>query len=137
MKLIEVTVSRLIMGPPDEVFDVWLDPARPGGPWHFAKQAIVQAKVDGLFYFGMERSPQLNPHYGRFLVVDRPRRIVHTWVTEHTYGLETTVEVTFEPKDGGTKMTVVHRGLPEDGGKHDKGWNYFLDLYEKQEWRSS
>jgi uncharacterized protein YndB with AHSA1/START domain len=134
MKTIDVTVSRLIPGPVDEVFDVWLDPQRPGGPWSIAKKAIVQARPDGLFYFGIERSPQLNPHYGRFITVERPRLLVHTWMSEYTSGLETMVEVTFESTATGTQMTIFHRGIPdtEGGRSHEKGWNYFVDLLAKQ-----
>jgi uncharacterized protein YndB with AHSA1/START domain len=134
MKTIDVTVSRLILGPPDEVFDVWLDPQKPAGPWSIAKKAIVQAQPDGLFYFGLERSPQLNPHYGRFITVERPRLLIHTWMSENTGGLETMVEVTFENASGGTLMTIVHRGIPDtEGGRtHQNGWTYFLELVAKQ-----
>jgi hypothetical protein len=59
MKFIDVKVSRLIPGPAEEVFDVWFDPKRPGGPWHDAKKAIVNVAVDGMFYFGMERASRL------------------------------------------------------------------------------
>jgi hypothetical protein len=40
---------------------------------------------------------------------------------------------TDEPKKkgDGTLMTLVHSGLPDDDSakSHEKGWNYFLDLF--------
>jgi hypothetical protein len=42
--------------------------------------------------------------------------------------------VTFKGKGKDTLMTLVHSGLPDtDGGRsHDKGWNYFLDIFPGQ-----
>jgi uncharacterized protein YndB with AHSA1/START domain len=58
-------------------------------------------------------------------------------MSEHTHGLETTVSVTFEPREGGTQMTIVHRGIPDDdmGRTHEPGWTFLLarvgELFEK------
>lgn len=41
MMFTDVKLSRLIAGPPGEVFDVWFDPESPGGPWHGAKKVIM------------------------------------------------------------------------------------------------
>ena len=144
MKLVDLKLSRFIPGPPDEVFDVWFDPARPGGPWHGAKKTIMNLAVDGMFYFGIERavlekkgvtlrSPGLHGHFGRFTAIDRPRSAEHTWMSEHTHGIETTVSVTFEPRDGGTQLTIVHRALPDDDGgrRHEGGWTSLLERLER------
>jgi uncharacterized protein YndB with AHSA1/START domain len=144
MKLFEVKLTRFIPGPAGEVFDVWFDPLCPGGPWHGAKKVIMNLAVDGMFYFGVERavlekkgvvvhSPGLNGHFGRFVAIDRPRAVEHTWMSEHTHGIETTVLVTFEPCDGGTQLTVTHRGLPDDesGLRHQGGWMFLLGRVEQ------
>jgi uncharacterized protein YndB with AHSA1/START domain len=144
MKLVDLKLSRFIPGPPDEVFDVWFDPASPGGPWHGAKKAIMNLNVDGMFYFGIERavleqkgivvrSPGLHGHFGRFTAIERPRAVEHTWMSEHTHGIETTVSVTFEPRDGGTHLTIVHRGVPDDesGRRHEGGWASLVTRVER------
>ena len=144
MKLVDLKLSRFIPGPPDEVFDVWFDPASPGGPWHGAKKAIMNLAVDGMFYFGIERavlekkgvvvhSPSLHGHFGRFTAIDRPRAVEHTWMSEHTHGIETTVSVAFEPRDGGTQLTIVHRSIPDDesGRRHEGGWVSLLARVEQ------
>ena len=153
MKLIDLKVSRLIPGPADEVFDVWFDPRSPGGPWHGARKVLMNLAVDGMFYFGIERqewtrhmrevhgafmqplaTDGLLGHFGRFVAVSRPRAVEHTWMSENTHGIETTVSVTFEPRDAGTPMTLVHRGVPDDdiGRTHEDGWTYLMSRLEKQ-----
>lgn len=133
MKLIDVKLARHIRGPAAEVFDVWFDPSRPGGPWHGARKAIMNLAVDGMFYFGVARADGMLGHFGRFTRIDRPRAVEHTWMSEHTYGTETSVSVTFEPRDDGTNMTLIHRGIPDDevGRKHEAGWTKLLARLEQ------
>jgi uncharacterized protein YndB with AHSA1/START domain len=128
MKTIDLEVSRLIPGPIAEVFDVWMDPKSPGGPWFGGKHMIINAHVDGLFYFAGEHEGKLYPHYGRFVAIDKPSRIRHTWMSEATKGLETTVTITFAEKPGGTHVTLVHAGVPDDdmGRGHEDGWGFVL-----------
>ena len=144
MKFVELKLSRFIPGPADEVFDVWFDPESPGGPWHGAKKVIMNLAVDGMFYFGVGRAALENKgiavqgggllgHFGRFTAIDRPRAVEHTWMSEHTHGIETAVSVMFEPRDGGTQMTIVHRGVPDDenGRRHEGGWASLLARFEQ------
>ena len=127
MKLVEVTASRVIPASPEDVFGVWLDPASPGSAWHGADKIIMSPSVDGLFYWGVGSVAV----YGRFIVVDRPRRLEHSWVSEHTGGMETFVNVTFAKHKQGTRMTIVHRGLPPaSAGAHEDGWTQMLDKLE-------
>jgi uncharacterized protein YndB with AHSA1/START domain len=46
MKLTDITVSRTIPAPAEEVFDVWIDPKSPGGPWFGADRVILNPVVD-------------------------------------------------------------------------------------------
>jgi hypothetical protein len=70
--------TRLIPASPAEVYDVWIDPKSPGGPWFGAAKAIVQPVVDGLFYHVVRFEGHDWAHYGRFVTLDRPSRIEHT-----------------------------------------------------------
>ena len=127
MKLIDVKLSRFIPGPAGEVFDVWFDPASPGGPWHGAKKVIMNVAVDGMFYFGIERAQveveefrrsqaavSLLGHFGRFTAIEGRAPPSTRGCPSTRTGIETTVSVTFEPREGGTQMTIVHRGIPDD-----------------------
>ncbi|HET6487065.1 MAG TPA: SRPBCC domain-containing protein [Spirochaetia bacterium] len=125
MQTYEFTLERVIPAPVDEVFDSWLDPGIPGKPWHDADKLIFDPKVDGLFYVLMQV-----PHYGRFIRIDRPDAIQHTFVSPNTRGLESLVTVTFQRKGEDTLMRLRHEGLPDDeGGRgHERGWTFFLGL---------
>ncbi len=129
-KTIELKFERIIPASPAEVFDGWLDPKTPGNPWNMAEKLLLNPHVDGFFYWLI----QGNSHYGRFTEVERPGRIQHTWMSRSTLGEESTVTVTFQKKGENTLMTLVHSGLPDtDAGRgHEKGWNYFLDLFPKK-----
>ncbi len=122
---IDITVERTITAPPERVYDAWLTPGTPGTIWAAAEKFLLDAKVDGLFWWTIRG----NAHYGRFTAMERGARLEHTWMSNNTAGLETMVEVTFAPRGGHTLMTLVHRGLPDtnQGRGHEKGWTFFLE----------
>jgi hypothetical protein len=66
--------------------------------------------------------------------MERPARMQHTWVSPNTLGEESTVTVTFKKHGEDTLMTLIHTGIPDTkGGRgHEKGWNYFLDIFPEQ-----
>ena len=70
MNTTEVTVVRTIPASPEKVFDVWINPKSPGGPWYGAERAILNPVVDGLFYFAVPHEGRTWPHYGRFTQLD-------------------------------------------------------------------
>jgi uncharacterized protein YndB with AHSA1/START domain len=129
-KTLEFTFERTIQAAPDAVFDAWLNPKIPGNPWNMAEKLLLNPEVDGFFYWVISGIS----HYGRFVEVKRPGRIRHTWVSPNTLGEESMVAVTFRKKGAGTRMTLVHSNLPnsDEARSHEKGWNYFFDLFSKQ-----
>ena len=54
MKLIDITVTHSFPAQVENVFDVWMDPKSPGGPWFGADRVILNPVVDGLFYFSRD-----------------------------------------------------------------------------------
>jgi uncharacterized protein YndB with AHSA1/START domain len=69
---------------------------------------------------------------GEFVEVAFPTRVVLTWGFENenrdVRPGSSTVEVTLEPRDGGTWLRLVHRDLPQsERGDHDGGWATMLD----------
>jgi uncharacterized protein YndB with AHSA1/START domain len=127
-KQTEITLTRSIPASPPEVYDVWLDAKSPGGPWFGCKRLILDPKVDGLFYHSVAHEGREWAHYGRFITLDRPRRIEHTWVSEGTRGLESVVSLALDPEGKGTRVTLRHRGIPDDefGRQHGDGWGFVL-----------
>jgi len=73
IRTIEITLRRTIPARPPEVYDAWLDPEHPGSPWHEADKLILNAAVDGLFYWRrLDDKAQPRPHFGRFTALDAP-----------------------------------------------------------------
>jgi uncharacterized protein YndB with AHSA1/START domain len=133
-KRTDLELTRLIAARPEPIFDVWLDTKSPGGPWFGAKRAIVDPRVDGLFYHCVAFQDQEWAHYGRFIALDRPHRIEHTWVSEGTRGLESVVSLTLEPRGEQTHVTLRHTGVPDDefGRQHAQGWSFVLDAIARR-----
>jgi uncharacterized protein YndB with AHSA1/START domain len=130
MEITTVEVTRTIASTPEELFDLWLDPNSPGGPWFGFARLILNPVVDGLFYFAVKWEERTWPHYGRFVRIDRPRNIEYTWVSEATKGLESVVSVTFEARGNQTDVTIRHSGVPDDemGRQHRNGWAWMLSV---------
>ena len=128
MNLTDLTVSRTIPATAEKVFDVWIDPKSPGGPWFGADRVILNPVVDGLFYLGVKHEGRTWPHYGRFLQIERPRVIEYTWMSEGTKGAESIVTVTMETRGDQTEVTLRHSGVPDDemGHRHAEGWTWML-----------
>jgi len=129
IKTTEVAVTRTVSAAPAAIYDLWIDPNSPGCLWFEVARAIVQPVVDGLFYHLVQFEGRDWPHYGRFTVLDRPRCIEHTWVSEATRGLESVVTVTLEPVGAKTRVGLRHANVPDDdmGRRHEQGWGFLLD----------
>lgn len=128
MQTVEPLIREIdIKATPETVFEFFVDPAkltrwlaaeatldpRPGGVCH-----LVPAGAD-------------NYMEGEFLEVDAPKRVVFTWgFNNPDAGVRpggSTVEVTLSPIDTGTRLRLVHRGLPADAvADHSGGWTTML-----------
>lgn len=135
MELTELTVSKAIAANAGAVFDLWMDPRAPGGPWYGPAKVIVDPKVDGLFYFAVEHEGRTWAHYGRFLRLDPPRGDAagvaeYTWMSEATRGVDSIVTVTIKPAGEGCEVTLRHSRVPDDemGRRHAEGWGWMLNL---------
>lgn len=118
-----VSVSRFYRASPDAAFDAWTNPAsiekwfgppgynarvlshdlHPGGKWRF-----LMAAADGQGFH----------HFGTFLEIDPPRRLVFTWASEEQvegwrdeFGAPTRVTVDFGPRAGGVEVRITHERL--------------------------
>jgi len=129
-KALEFKFQRTILAALGEVFDGWLDPKIPGNPWNAAEKLVLDPKVDGLFFWALKGTS----HYGRFIEIERPVRIQHTWVSPNTLGQESMVTLTFEKQGDDTLMTLVHSNLPDHelAKGHENGWTYFLNIFREQ-----
>ena len=134
MKRIDLNLSRTIAATPTEVYDVWLDPKSPGGPWFGADRVILNAVPDGLFYHSVNHQDRVWAHYGRFLRLERGQVIEHTWMSEATRGFDTVVTITLEKTSDGTLLSLRHVGVPDDelGRSHAEGWGFIISAIEQR-----
>jgi uncharacterized protein YndB with AHSA1/START domain len=132
IKTMDIKLERTISAPAAEVFDAWLDPNQPVNPFSGSKKLIFDLKVDGLFYFVHHHNGADIQHYGKFDVIDKPKKVQYTWMSPYTHGLESLVTVTFTAKGDDTLVSLTHAGLPDDdfGRAHEGGWGGYLKKLE-------
>lgn len=122
-----VVVRRTIAASPGELFDAWLDAEalgiwmRPTGIRHTS--AKTEPRVGGSYEIIMQGDEKTYPHQGVYKVIDRPRRLVFTWLSHGTEGITTLVTVDFLPQGERTEVVVTHEQLPEGAREsHTRGW---------------
>ncbi|MES1206330.1 MAG: SRPBCC domain-containing protein [Pseudomonadota bacterium] len=126
-KMMTITLNRTIPAAPAEVYEAWIDPATPGTPWARSEceKVILDARLDGLYYFKRVSPDGVEfPHFGRFVVLERAKKIEYTWMSPFTHGIESVVTVELERKGEDTLLQLRHANLPDDetGRMHNAGW---------------
>ena len=123
-------LKRVVQAPPEVVFDAWLNPRSAGTPWNGSEPLILNPKSGSLYYMRAGG----RPHFGRFIKVERPTRIQHTWMSQNTLGEESLLTLTFGRRGKGTLMTLRHSGLPdeEQTKMHEDVWNYLRKTYVRK-----
>jgi uncharacterized protein YndB with AHSA1/START domain len=118
------TSSVHIDAGPDRVFDYFVTPELLLS-W-MGRRAVLDPRPGGEFSLDVYR---INVR-GRYVVVDRPKRLVISWGHEGSSLLPpgaSSVEVTFTPDGVGTLVQVTHSDLPEEeAANHAVGWAHFL-----------
>jgi uncharacterized protein YndB with AHSA1/START domain len=132
-----VTVRRAIEAPAEELFDAWLDSAsvmefmRPGDSTRCT--ATIDGRVGGAFSITMHGATKDHAHRGTYRVIERPRRLVFTWISEHTGQQESLVTVEFKAVKAGTEIIITHAQLPEATAQaHVGGWTDILELLARR-----
>ena len=128
-----VTVRRVIDASAEELFDAWLDPAsvaewmRPNGIDRTA--AKIDARVGGKYEITMERGPEPLLHTGVYQTIERPRRLVFTWISPATGQTPSLVTVDFLPRGKRTEVVVLHEQLPgmDAVPSHTAGWTQAIE----------
>lgn len=121
-------LTRRLPGTLEQVFDAWTDPGKfrqwlAPGPMQVSR-AEADVRVGGRFALTMKGDQGEYPHHGTYREVDRPRRLVFTWLSPATGNEPSLVTIELKPTFGGTDLTLTHEKLPPDKvADHQRGWD--------------
>lgn len=138
-KPLKLVVSRRFKASSETVFDAWLDPdsvchwlfATPDG---VMKRVEIDPRVGGRFRIDEQRGDEIAEHFGEYLVVDRPRRLVFSFATSREEK-PTAVTVEIKPDGDGCVLTLSHDIAPEWADYEQRtreGWTLILAGLEAQ-----
>jgi uncharacterized protein YndB with AHSA1/START domain len=129
---LRATATIVVRAAPEKVFDAWLDPAKAANFLAagdtVARDVTIDAREGGAFRVVMQRRDIGIEHHGRYVLIDRPRRLIFTWLSSGTDWRLSLVTVTFTAVEGGVRVDIEHEGLPNAGqaGRHQQGWSSIL-----------
>ena len=136
---VEIRVEKQFRHPPERVFDAFLDPARVGD-WLFhtlegvMEQTDFDPVVGGSFAIFERRGADLARHFGRFVEIDRPERIVFDFWVDEASEAPTRVTVTFTPDGDGCRVVLSHDLAAAWAAWAERtvaGWTLILDNLER------
>ncbi len=102
------------------LYEAWLDSKQHSA--FTGSKAKINSKIGGT-YTAWDKYIS-----GKTIMLQPYSRIVQSWRTTefHDSYPDSTVEILFEKSANGTKLTIVHSGIPKgDGKKYKDGWKEF------------
>lgn len=136
-----LALERLIPASPEDLFELWVDPAQLCRWWapngYQCSVDALETRPGGRWRTSMSRSgSKAIAISGIYRVVERPRRLAFTWAWEQddgSRGHETEVSVTFEPVTGGTRLVLVQQSFEnrQERDRHSFGWSTSFDRLER------
>ncbi len=123
-----MTIEKSVLVPlnADQTFALVTEPERMRR-W-IAVSARIELRAGGDFRWTVVPGGNAS---GRVTEVEPGRRVVFTWGWEGNEEVPpgaSTVTITLEPVEGGTRVRLVHEGLSDQQGNgHLGGWTHFLD----------
>ena len=130
-----VRVTRRFGASAERVFDAFLDPDR-ARRFMFATPAgqVVRAEVDprvgGRYVFTDRRDGEDVEHFGEYLEIDRPRRLVFSFSVDRSSTDADRVSIDIVPLESGCELTLTHEMKPEwaaYAGRTQDGWTTMLE----------
>ena len=134
---LSVSVKKTVQAPIEKVFDAWLDPeilARFMMPMKgMPEPEVVNVpRVGGTFTITMHAGDKSLPHTGEYLNIERPNKLVFTWVSDHSIE-GSTVTLDFINLGGSTTEVVLTqvKFFDEQARQdHQGGWTSILETLD-------
>lgn len=139
MKLpVIATVEGLFSVPAERVFDAFLDKKMIGrfmfGP-EIREEEIVslqnEPRVGGSFSYVVRRQGKTFSHTGEYIEIDRPHRLVFTWVVkEDPANNQSRIVIEIAPVIDGSELTLTHempRGQEDFVEQGKAAWGKMID----------
>lgn len=130
-----IRVEKRFRHPRERVFDAFVDPSRVGD-WLFHTPDGAMERTDydprpgGAFAIFERRGGELARHFGRFVEVERPGRIVFDFWVEEAPEEPTRVTVTFTAAGDGCVVVLSHDLAPAWAAYAERttaGWTMIFD----------
>jgi uncharacterized protein YndB with AHSA1/START domain len=134
-----VRIERTFDASAEEVFDAWTSPEVMRRWFHCAPdwdtpEALVDLRVGGKVRVVMRRPDGTEvTSQGEYAMIDRPHRLVMTWMFDDDPSNEQLVELSFSESEGSTTVLMVNSGISTDERRdaQDEGWHACLDQLER------
>lgn len=136
-----VRIERRFAARCERLFDAWLDPgearkflfATPGGE---IVRCEIDPRVGGRFLITDRRSGNDADHHGKFLEIDRPRRLAFLFRGPGTSEDEwSKVTLDFVETQSGCKLTLTHEIPPAWASYAEpvrSGWEMILETFARE-----
>ncbi len=129
-----VEVHKVIQAPIEKVFDAWLDPEMlskfitpmPGMP---DSDVETDARQGGKFTIIMHVDDAKLPHTGEYLEINRPNKLVFTWVSDNSVD-NSRVTLHFKKiDDNNTNVSLSQVKFIDEKARsdHEGGWSNILN----------
>jgi uncharacterized protein YndB with AHSA1/START domain len=116
---IEARISHHFKATAEQVYDAWLDPTQVRlwmaeslkslGLAGDIRRVEIDARVGGKFFFSDMRNGKEARHWGSYLELVRPHRIVFTWIVDESEAANpSNVTMTIQAEAEGCVATIVH-----------------------------
>ena len=129
-----VQIRRRVAAAAEEIFDLWTKPelmARWMSPFPGTVdcKASCDLRPGGAFSLAMVSGESRRDVSGTYVLIERPRKLVFTWIGPLTNNVNTLVTVELNARGDETDLVLTHERLPtlaiHQG--HTKGWGNILD----------
>ena len=129
-----VKVTRRFASSAERVFDAWLD-SKTVARWLFSTptgtvvRVEIDAKVGGRFVIVDRRDVGDVEHTGEYLEIDRPKRLVFTFMVPMYSTDSTLVSIEIAPLSASScELTLTHAGVYDEyASRTQDGWTSILD----------